>query len=94
MNSSNSKIIMLVAVTICISAIIGVGAEAFCVIYKIPDMSNAFSGGFVHVVDTLIGALIAMLINTRAQPANSPESPASVVVENKPNDPVPTTIEK
>lgn len=94
MPPSNAKVILAVALTICACALMGVGVEAMCVIYKIPDMNTPLSGGFLHVVDTLIGALIAMLINTRTQPplpSIKDVGPSKVVVTNEPDNPVPTT---
>jgi hypothetical protein len=97
---NNSKVIHIVAATVCASVLIGVISEAICVIFKIPDMGGPVSGGFTHTVDTLVGAAIAMLINTRPQqspptpPADTAgfsvsNSPAEVTVVNPPNEPVP-----
>lgn len=86
---NNSKVIHAVVLTVCACTLVGVGTQAACVIYKIPDMGGHIGEGFSHVVDTLIGALIAMLINTRPQeqrPAE-PIPPAEVVVKNPPSDP-------
>lgn len=67
-------------------ALTGIITEAFCVIYKIPDMNNNVSGAFVHVVDTLFGALIAMLINTRAQAPVPTLADVAKVVATPPKD--------
>ena len=98
---NNSKVIHFVVTTVCIAAIIGVGTEAMCVIYKIPDMGGPIGGGFTHTVDTIIGALIAMLINTRPQEQRAaeitgtittngsplPTQPTEVTIVNPPSDP-------
>jgi hypothetical protein len=69
---NNSKVIHIIVFTVCLLAMICIVTSALCVIYKIPDMNTPLSGGFTHVTDTLIGALIAMLINTRPQPQQPP----------------------
>lgn len=102
---NNSKAIMIVISTVCILAFICVVTQAMCAFWKIPAMSDNLSTGFTHISDTLIGALIALLINTRSQetrrdappsvtPAGTPSDPVSTVVTNKPSDPVPTTEAK
>ena len=93
--TNNQNVILIVVSTVCIAALIGIVTEAICVFYKIPDMNTQLAGGFTHVVDTVIGALIAMLINTRAtstQAAPTVEAgqPAEVKIVNKPSQPVPT----
>lgn len=97
---NNSKVIHFVVITVCACTLMGVLTQAVCVILRIPDMGGHIGEGFSHVVDTLIGALIAMLINTRPQeqrPAEanptSPTEPAPVVVANEPGDPVPVKTE-
>lgn len=78
-DASENSTIKIVVVTVCILAGICVCAEAACSIFKIPDMSGNLSGGFVHVTDTLVGALIALLINTRsAQPRGITDSTVTV----------------
>lgn len=93
---NNAHIITLVVLTVCSATLIGVITEALCYFYKIPDMNSNLSHGFTHTVDTLVGALLAMLITTRSQEQRIPDvelpqmnEPAPVVIENKPSDPVP-----
>lgn len=88
-SESNKAVIQCVVITVCLCAIVGVGVEAFCVVYKVPDMNTQLAGGFTHVVDTIIGALIAMLINTKSQVASTP-GPTPVNVTNTAETPVQT----
>lgn len=95
---NNSKVIHMVALTVCLSVLVGLITEALIVIFKIPDMGGPVSGGFTHTVDTLVGAVIAMLINTRPQEQRQAEtSPtttltATPVTITQPADkPVPVT---
>ncbi len=91
MRPTNQFVIQAVVSTVCLLALIGVSVEAACAFWKIPDMSGSLSSGFTHVVDTLVGALIAMLINTRPQDARKPEDlPAEVTVVNPPESPAQT----
>lgn len=95
---NNAHIITLVVLTVCSATMIGVITEALCYFYKIPDMNSNLSHGFTHTVDTLVGALLAMLITTRSQEQRLPDDeilPSNttipVTVENKPSDPIPVT---
>lgn len=81
----NSSIITWVIRTVCLLAIIGVAVEGACAVFQIPDMSGALSSGFTHVVDTIVGALIALLINTRA--ASNPPPPPK-------DTPIPPVVEE
>lgn len=81
MNESNHNTIRFVVVTVCLLAGVGVCTEAACAFWKIPDMSGSLSSGFTHCVDTLVGALIALLINTRPQ-SDSPQSAQTTVTDN------------
>lgn len=91
MKDSNQIVIVLVVSTVCFLALIGVSVEAACSFWKIPDMSGTLSSSFTHVTDTLVGALIALLINTRAQQSRkADELPSEVTVVNPPEDPVQT----
>jgi hypothetical protein len=87
---NNSKVIHFVVLTVCAGALVCIGTEAYCYINKVPDMNTNLSGAFMHVTDTLIGALIAMLINTRPQ-QQQPQVPEKLPVEIKQpeNNPVP-----
>ncbi|MEO7099106.1 MAG: hypothetical protein ABI162_07070 [Luteolibacter sp.] len=92
---NNSRVIHMIVFTVCASALVGVLTEAACIIFKIPDMNNTLSGAFMHVVDTLIGAMIAMLIQTRPQaqvsppPALDASGATPVTISNQPSNPVP-----
>lgn len=95
MRPTNQFVIQAVVSTVCLLALIGVSVEAACAFWKIPDMSGSLSSGFTHVVDTLVGALIAMLINTRPQDARKPDDVLTqVTVENPPEHPVQTQENK
>jgi hypothetical protein len=92
----NPKVIFIVTGTICLCALVGVITGAVCIIYKIPDMNTTMSGWFTHVIDTIAGALIGMLINTRVsqngKQNGAPPTPVQVV--NPPSAPVPTEEQK
>lgn len=87
MPTPNPKVIFLVAGTICVCALIGVITGAICIIYSVPDMNTTMSGWFTHVIDTIAGALIGMLINTRIS-QNGKNNSTPVEVVNKPSEPV------
>lgn len=89
MPTSNINVIRYVVITVCICAFLCVTTEAICVLFKIPDMNTSLSGGFTHVTDTLIGALIGLLISTKPQQATS--TTPQVEVTNTTANPVPTT---
>jgi len=108
MNIPNTKVIFVVTLTICLGAIVGIIVESMCVVYKVPDMNTTMSGSFSHTVDTLIGALIAMLINTRTQPnggtgittttvtttpPTANNKPAAVVIHQPTNEPIPVVTQ-
>lgn len=93
---TNKSIITIVTATICTCALIGVGTESLCYFLRTPDMNNNLSHAFVHIVDTLIGAMIAMLIQTRAQeklpavPTPTPSViPIPTEIQNPPEKPIP-----
>jgi hypothetical protein len=77
---SNSKVIHFVVGTVCIAALISVGTQAWCYLTKVPDMNTPLSSAFIHVTDTLVGALIAMLINTRPASQQKVDDKTPVVV--------------
>lgn len=85
-DSADHNTIKIVVITVCVLAAVCVCAEAACSVFKIPDMSGALSSGFTHVTDTLVGALIALLINTRSSNkvdvTNTPEHPVPVAPAN------------
>jgi hypothetical protein len=80
----NARVIFLVALTICVCTLIGVSVEGVCVLWKIPDMNTPMSSGFTHVVDTLVGAAIAMLINTRTSPSDVGATATTTTTETTP----------
>lgn len=71
----------------------GVGTETLAVLYKLPDMNTPLSNAFVHVVDTLVGALIGMLIKTGADKLLPPDKPIPTTIENTPDDPAHVTTD-
>lgn len=73
----NSLIILLVVATVCVATLFCVVTLCMCAIYKIPDMSGSLTAGLNQITATLVGALIALLINTRAQEPRQ-EQPNSV----------------
>jgi hypothetical protein len=90
---SNSAIsIHIVVCTVCICALFGVVVQGLCVLYKIPDMNTTLSGAFMHVVDTIIGALIGMLVSTRTQ-GKYDGKPVPTTIENPASDPAHVTTD-
>ena len=69
-------------------------------LFKIPDMNTPLSGGFTHVVDTLVGAAIAMLINTRTAPDTGASTTTSTTTTTTPStkpktdEPTPVVIQQ
>lgn len=95
---TNSHVITIVVATVCSLAFMCVATLCACVFWKIPSMSDTMSAAFAQIASTLIGALLAMLVNTRAQmprkedpleTTGTPSNPISAVITNQPNDPVP-----
>jgi uncharacterized membrane protein YeaQ/YmgE (transglycosylase-associated protein family) len=88
MPTPNPKVIFLVTLTICACALIGVVTGMLCILYKVPDMNTTMSGWFTHVIDTIAGALIGMLINTRVQ--NGRSDPPIMQIQQPKGDSIPT----
>jgi hypothetical protein len=87
---SNSTVsIHIVVCTVCACALFGVIVQGMCVIYKIPDMNTTLSGAFMHVVDTIIGALIGMLVSTRT--GKGDDKPVETKIVQPASQPIPVT---
>lgn len=82
---------VIVFVTLCIglSAMWCVWVLSQCVIYKIPDMNTTASNAFMHIADTLIGALLGWTAKSAIQRRNN-----NVKVVNPASDPVQTEERK
>jgi hypothetical protein len=83
-------VIFIVTTTLCILAVECVTTQVVCVIYKIPDMNTTLSNAFMHITDTIIGALLGWTAKGAAQRIMRPAANESEIT-NRPDHPIPVT---
>lgn len=107
MNQTPPKVVYLVIIILGILAVIGVTSLCFTMFYK-NYADPAVLTAIISITATVCGSLGTVLVSTKTQPAGTTDStvtttitsapnkttePQAVIVTNKPEDPVPTTVE-
>ena len=86
----NQHIITIVVVTLAINATVGVATLSACLFYN-KEVNVALLTAFIGLVNFALGAIAGVLAKTYATTSTDPKPEVqSVVVTNKPSDPVPT----
>lgn len=80
-------VIIVVTVTLCALALWCVVIQGLCVLWKIADMNTTLSNAFMHVTDTIIGAVIGWCAKTGAQKLLK-----KTEIEQPPDKPVPVEV--
>jgi hypothetical protein len=79
---SNKHIILLVALTLCVNATMGVGTLSYCLINN-KELNVAVFTAFVGIVNYILGVVSGMLLKTSATattPSQEPKPSGTVTV--------------
>jgi hypothetical protein len=77
-----TSVIIIVTVTLCALGIWCVTIQGLCVLWKIPDMNTTLSNAFMHVTDTIIGAVIGWTAKSGAQKMLKKDEPQKTEIVN------------
>jgi hypothetical protein len=76
---SNKNIILLVALTLCVNATIGIGTLSYCLVMN-RELNVAVFTAFVGIVNYILGVVSGMLLKTSPTQATSADQKPSGTV--------------